>query len=155
MASKFLYHYTDRHSAADIIEAGAIRAHRITLHQRLFAQDGGYVTEPAVWLTTDDTGEGTVIAKMLYGGWPRDLRGNLCRFVVSAAYPVLTLDEFSVATCVDIARWSWAVRLGAMAGSRCRDWRLCREDIPAADWLAIEQLQAVRGPGETVWSLYG
>ena len=146
-----LYHYTDRLSTADIVRDKIIRAMPATLHRDMLGQDAGYQTEPIVWLTTNPILDGTVFVKMLSGGWPKDMEGNLCRFCLRVNYPSLTLADFVRETGMDANLWQWAVRTGKMAGSHYTTWRLCRHDVPSTEWLAVEKLRGIADGGETLW----
>lgn len=140
-----LYHYTDRLSAAEIKREAVIRAMPMTLHRDMLGQDAGFRTEAVVWLTINPILDGTVIAKMIAGGWPRELTGDLYRFSLPDDYPCLSLGEYVDATGMDPDWWQWSVRTGQMAGSDYTTWRLCRAYIPAADWLAVEVLESIAG----------
>lgn len=147
-----LYHYTDRHSAADILKAGCIRARSITLHKDMLGRDHGFATKPLVWLTINPIIEGTVIAKMRIGGWQSPFVGDLWRFALPKDYAPFGLGEYSDQHKIADAWWEWTVRTGALAGSDYTTWRLHSRHIPAKDWCAVEVLSALDPRGTTSWT---
>lgn len=146
-----LYHYCDRLTAADIRRDGVIRAAPLTLHRDMLARDEGLVTPPIVWLTINPIMDGTIVGKMIAGGWPKTLVGDLCRFALPGDYAPLGLAEYTESVGIDHAWWDWAVRTGEMAGSNYTTWRVLARDIPAADWLAVEVMAGRDASGGVEW----
>lgn len=140
-----LYHYTDRLTAADIIQCGLIRARSLTLHRDLLGQDEGRVTAPLVWLSSNPVIESTVAAKLWAAGWPRSLIGDLYRFAVADDYAPLGLGEFADQSGIEHEWWEWIVRTGALVGSHYTTWRCYPGNIAAADWQRVEKLSGYRG----------
>ena len=136
-----LYHYTDRLSGAEILAAGVIRAQSMLLYRDMWASPPGSAIEPVVWLSTAETVDGTVVAKLLAAGWPPDLTGQVWRFCVDPP-EALKLPDFIAATGMDRGLWEWAIKTGAVVGSHWRDWRLLPRDLPASEWLTVEMLTA-------------
>lgn len=135
------YHYTDRLSAADIRRDGILRAYPLTLHRDMFGRDRGKETVPVVWLTTAESPERTVTAKLVAAGWPL-VAGDLVRFAIPDDYPGVTAfpGYHEPYLGCDPIWWDWALRTAVMAGSRWEDWRTVARDVPAADWLAVEDV---------------
>lgn len=117
----------------------------------MLARDAGFTTPPLVWLTINPIMDLTVISKMMAGGWPQSLVGDLWRFVVADDHPCQSLGEYVDSIGMDPDWWDWTVRTGDMAGSNYTTWRLCAADIPAVDWLAVESLDAIVSTG-TKWT---
>ncbi len=134
-----LYHYTNRLSGAEIVRDGVIRAASLTLHDDFFCRDAGHRTLPMVWLTTNGTPDGTVIAKLVASGWSLDAR-NIWRIVLPDAYPCQCLDAYSESAGIKWERWRWVVSTARLASSDWRDWRIVPRDIPVTDWLRVEHM---------------
>jgi len=145
-----LYHYTDRLSLADIRREGVIRAQPITLYRDLFGNGPNITTPPIVWLTINPILDGTVVAKMMAGGWPKSLIGDLCRVVLPDEYEPRGLAEWTELHGIDGEWWNCAVQTGMLAGSDYTTWRIHDADIVATDWLRTETLSGLSKAG-TVW----
>ncbi len=150
-----VHHYTDRLSAADVVRAGLIRAHPLTLHRDIFARDAGLDTVPVVWFTAAPDPEPTVLLKLAACGWPMPPVGDLYRFALPADHPSVRPfprpegDPIAGADCV---WWQWALATAHAAGSRWEDWRLVTDHVPLAHVVAVERLAAAgASPAECRW----
>lgn len=146
-----LYHYTDRESAAKIMEDGVIRAMPMTLHRDMLARDDGLATPPLVWLTINPILSGTVLTKLKLDGFGST---DLCRVVLPGDYCDEGLAEYTERVGIAHDWWDWVVRTGMMAGDHYTCWRLCDHDIPRDAWLAVEILTHLATDGVPTWEEY-
>lgn len=146
-----MYHYTDRLSLDEIITSRVIRACSMTLHRDILGRDTGFETPPLVWLTVNPILDGTIVSKMLSGGWPKTLIGDLCRVRLPENYPAMGLADWTEAQGIAEDWWTWVVKTGHLAGSDYTTWRIASADVPASEWLDVETLAGFNDLG-TTWT---
>jgi len=136
-----LYHYTDRDSAREIIEAGALRAEPVRVRTALIGGEELLLAR-CVWFTRSAEVSPTVKAKLAVAGWPLDRPEMLWRFGVADGAVPLDLPAWAYPHGYDPQLFRWMLVTAHVAGERWEDWRLSDADVPRERWLAVESLGA-------------
>jgi hypothetical protein len=125
-----IYHYTSVPNALMIIMSGEIRIYDFCLFKENHNQSPVLRCSPVAWFTGDDSGEGTVFAKLFCDGH-RMMDGAVARFgFPEESLSVLSISEFSEKHKIDPGWWYWNVMSAMDVGSCFTDWRLSESPIP-------------------------